>query len=60
MHFRHGLELHIVSHNKIYPDFATAVNYRRGVAVLGVLYHVSAVDHRSTKPLNYSHDYNIS
>lgn len=44
MNFRNGLELHIVSYNKIYPDFATAVKYKRGVAVIGILFHVSVTN----------------
>lgn len=36
-----GLELHIVSHDQRFKNFSTAVQNRKGIAVLGVLFHVS-------------------
>lgn len=39
--FRFGLELHIVSHNQRYKNFSEAVQNKQGVAVLGVLFHIS-------------------
>lgn len=36
-----GLELHIVSHDQRYQNFSIAVQNRKGVAVLGVLFHVA-------------------
>lgn len=38
---RFGLELHIVSHNIRYKNFTEAVQNKQGVAVLGVLFHIS-------------------
>lgn len=38
---RFGLELHIVSHNQRYANFSEAVQNKQGVAVLGVMFHVS-------------------
>lgn len=38
---RFGLELHIVSHNQLYSNFSEAVQNKQGVAVLGVIFHVS-------------------
>ncbi|XP_037028764.1 putative carbonic anhydrase 3 [Bradysia coprophila] len=38
---RYGLELHIVSHEKRFGTFAEAVQNKNGVAVLGILFHVS-------------------
>lgn len=38
---RFGLELHIVSHEQRFKNFSTAVRNKRGVAVLGVLFHVA-------------------
>lgn len=40
--FRFGLELHIVSHNQQYKNFTEALKHKQGVAVLGVLFHISA------------------
>lgn len=37
---RNGLELHIVSHNKLYQNFSTAVKNKKGIAVLGIFFHV--------------------
>uniref|UniRef100_A0AAG5DUH3 Carbonic anhydrase n=1 Tax=Anopheles atroparvus TaxID=41427 RepID=A0AAG5DUH3_ANOAO len=39
---RYGLELHLVHHDARYPTLGDAVAARNGVAVLGVLFHVSA------------------
>lgn len=39
--FRFGLELHIVSHEHRFENFSIAVKNKRGVAVLGVLFHVA-------------------
>lgn len=43
MHFqcRYGLELHIVSHNQRYKNFSEAFQHKQGIAVLGVLFHIS-------------------
>lgn len=38
---RYGLELHIVSHEKRFGTFAEAVQIKDGIAVLGILFHVS-------------------
>ncbi|KAJ6638389.1 Carbonic anhydrase 2 [Pseudolycoriella hygida] len=38
---RYGLELHIVSHEKRFGTFAEAVKNKNGIAVLGILFHVS-------------------
>lgn len=38
---RFGLELHIVSHEQRFKNFSTAVKNKRGVAVLGILFHVA-------------------
>lgn len=38
---RYGLELHIVSHEQRFRTFADAVQVKNGIAVLGVLFHVS-------------------
>jgi len=38
---RFGLELHIVSHNNQYSNFSEAVQNKQGVAVIGVLFHIS-------------------
>lgn len=38
---RFGLELHIVSHNQRYANFSQAVQNKQGIAVLGVIFHVS-------------------
>lgn len=37
---RYGLEMHIVSHEKRFPNFTIALQNRRAVSVLGVLFHV--------------------
>lgn len=39
---RFGLELHIVHHDARYSSLEEAIAVRKGVAVLGVLFHVSA------------------
>lgn len=36
-----GLELHIVSHDQRFGNFSRAVQNRKGIAVLGVLFHVA-------------------
>ncbi|XP_030559474.1 carbonic anhydrase 2 [Drosophila novamexicana] len=38
---RYPLEVHIVHRNKIYPNMSMAANFKDGITVLGVLYHVS-------------------
>lgn len=38
---RYPLEVHIVHRNKIYPNLTMAANFKDGITVLGVLYHVS-------------------
>lgn len=38
---RYPLEVHIVHRNKIYPNLTMAADFKDGITVLGVLYHVS-------------------
>ncbi|XP_062121915.1 carbonic anhydrase [Drosophila sulfurigaster albostrigata] len=38
---RYPLEVHIVHRNTIYPNITMAANFKDGITVLGVLYHVS-------------------
>ncbi|KAL7729856.1 hypothetical protein ACLKA6_014710 [Drosophila palustris] len=38
---RYPLEVHIVHRNTIYPNISMAANFKDGITVLGVLYHVS-------------------
>ncbi|XP_023163548.1 carbonic anhydrase 2 isoform X2 [Drosophila hydei] len=38
---RYPLEVHIVHRNKIYPNITMAANFKDGITVIGVLYHVS-------------------
>ncbi|XP_017035961.1 putative carbonic anhydrase 3 isoform X2 [Drosophila kikkawai] len=38
---RYPLEVHIVHRNTIYPNMTMAANFKDGIVVIGVLYHVS-------------------
>ncbi|EDW28012.1 GL27210 [Drosophila persimilis] len=38
---RYPLEVHIVHRNKLYPNMTIATNFKDGIVVLGVLFHVS-------------------
>ena len=45
------LELHLVHYNSKYSDISEAVGHADGLAVVGVLHHLSAEDSPSLQPL---------
>ena len=45
------LELHLVHYNSKYSDIGEAVSHEDGLAVVGVLHHLSAEDNPSLQPL---------
>lgn len=56
---RYGLELHLVHHEKRFDTLAKAAVEKNGIAVLGVLFHISEEVNLSLEKLLKNAEFNI-
>ncbi|XP_076761422.1 putative carbonic anhydrase 3 [Xylocopa sonorina] len=48
---RYPMEMHIVHRNKAYSNFSDALNYKNGLAVLGIFFQLQEKDNKSLYPI---------
>ncbi|CAL7938940.1 unnamed protein product [Xylocopa violacea] len=48
---RYPMEMHIVHRNKAYSNFSDALNYKNGLAVLGIFFQLQEEDNKSLYPI---------